>query len=89
MPVKRYYANWYEHDEFDQWIESSVHDTLQEAKRAAFIGASRGDCHLYCEVNEYTLKRRGWDLTLELVNHHDSKRRWSGWISPKQYDEGY
>ncbi len=89
MTVKRYYACWYEMDEYDQWIESSAHDTLDEAKQAAFKGATKGDCHPWCEVTEQTLGRDCWEDTLELINHHDTGNTWSGWITKEKYDSVY
>ncbi len=89
--MKRYLALWYERDEYDQWIETSEHETKNEAMQAAFKSASKGDCHLYAEVHESTFKsiRDGWDDTGEWINHCDSGIKWSGWITREKYEALY
>ena len=89
--MKSYTALWYERDEYDQWVETSEHETKDGAMRAAFQGASRGDCHLYAEVSESTFKsiRDGWEDTGEWINHCDFSNRWSGWITGEKYRANY
>jgi len=89
MTVKRYLALWYERDEYDQWIETSEHKTIDEAKTVAFKNASKGDCHLYAEVHESTLGRDCWEDTGEWINHHDTGNKWSGWITREKYEAAW
>jgi hypothetical protein len=78
--MKRYFAYWYENDEYEQWIESSAHKELEAAQGAAFKNASKHGVHLYAEVNEETLHsiERGWKTTGSWVNTADTGK-WSGW----------
>ena len=78
--MKKYYAYWYESDEFEQWLESSEHDTKDEAMQAAFKNASKHGVHPYAQVDESTLRsiEWGWDTTGQWVNTADTGK-WSGW----------
>ena len=87
--MKTYYAYWYEMDEYDQWLQSSEHETKEEAMRAAFKNASKHGVHLYAEVHETTLKdlTNGPETTGSWVNSCDLfDTRWSGWITKEKYE---
>ena len=89
--MKRYLALWYERDEYDQWVETENFETKEDAMRAAFKNASKGDCHLYAEVHEATLVsiHEGWEDTGEWINSVKDGNKWSGWMDGEKYRATY
>lgn len=89
MTVREYTAQWYESDEYDQWIAAADCPDLDTAKRVAFKQAMRNWTHAICYVTVRELRNLDygpdWVTTQELVNHHDGPR-WSGWIKQSDYD---
>jgi len=87
--MKQYIAQWYESDEYDQWLQEETFDDLDTAKQCAFRKAMRNFTHAICYVEIQELGKYGFETIQELVNHHDFGNKWSGWITVKKYQALY
>ncbi len=86
MTVRQYIAQWYESDEYEQWLQQAAFDDLDTAKQTAFKNVMKCFTHAICYVDIQELGEYGFETTQELINHHDSGNKWSGWITKEKYD---